>query len=133
FPRTVSVEGYNDITTRWGGAWDVFGTGKTALKVNIGKYLQNATNDENYTANNPAARIVKRVGGLGSAARGWQDGNGNFAVDCDLSNSDVQDDLAAGGDRCAAFWGTNRNFGSVNPNLTIVNPEILRGWGVRAS
>ncbi len=33
FPRTVSVAGYNDITTRFGGAWDVFGTGKTALKV----------------------------------------------------------------------------------------------------
>ena len=50
----MSVAGYNDITPRLGAAWDVFGNGKTALKANWGAYLQNATNDENYTANNPA-------------------------------------------------------------------------------
>src|SRR5687767_12344168 len=133
FPRTVSVAGYNDITTRFGAAWDVFGTGRTALKVNIGKYLQNATNDQNYTANNPAARIVKRVGGLGAPSRGWQDGNGNFVVDCDLANANEQNNLAGGGDRCAALSGNNRNFGSVNPDLTTINPDILHGWGVRPS
>ena len=41
-----------------GVAYDVFGNGKTAIKVNLGKYLQAATNDENYWANNPASRIV---------------------------------------------------------------------------
>ncbi|HEU4695253.1 MAG TPA: TonB-dependent receptor, partial [Vicinamibacterales bacterium] len=61
FPRTVSVAGYNDITPRLGVAWDVFGNGRTAVKANWGTYLQNATNDENYTANNPAARIQRNV------------------------------------------------------------------------
>ena len=131
FPRTDSVEGYNDITTRVGAAWDVFGTGRTAVKVNLGKYLQNATNDQNYTANNPAARIVKSVGPFG--ARGWTDGNGNFAVDCDLANPDEQNNLGIGGDRCAAVSGSGRNFGKPNPDLTIINPDILRGWGVRPS
>ncbi len=50
------MKGYNDITPRVGAAYDVFGNGKTAMKVNIGKYLQAATNDENYWANNPAMR-----------------------------------------------------------------------------
>jgi hypothetical protein len=125
FPRTVSVSGYNDITTRFGGAWDVFGTGKTALKANIGRYLQNATNDENYTANNPAARIQRSV-----TTRGWVD-NGNFVVDCDLRNPALQDNRATGGDQCAALTGDNVNFGNANPNSTIINPDILKGWGVR--
>jgi hypothetical protein len=127
FPRTVSVAGYNDITTRWGAAWDVFGNGRTAVKANFGKYLQNATNDENYTANNPAARIVRSV-----FSRGWVD-NGNFVVDCDLRSPLAQNNLAAGGDSCAALTGDNVNFGNANPNLTIVNPAILEGWGVRPS
>ena len=131
FDRTASVDAYNDLTTRFGGAWDVFGTGRTAVKVNIGKYLQNATNDENYWANNPARRIVTAIGTGGVPARGWQDGNGNFVVDCDLRNPAEQINLAAGGDRCAALGGDQLNFGNLNPNLTVVNPDILRGWGVR--
>jgi hypothetical protein len=132
FGRTVSVAGYNDVTPRVGAAWDIFGSGKTALKANVGKYLQNATNDENYTANNPSARIVRNVG-LNNNGRGWQDGNGNLIVDCDLRSPAAQNNLATGGDNCAALTGVDANFGNANPNLTIVNPAILEGWGVRPS
>jgi len=132
FDRTVSVRGYNDITPRVGVAYDVFGTGKTALKVNVGKYVEAATSDSIYSSNNPAARIITRVGsGAGSAARGWTDGNRNFVVDCDLLSPVLQDNLATGGDLCAALGGLNLNFGNANPNTTIINPEILGGWGVR--
>jgi len=132
FERTVSVRGYNDITPRIGIAYDVFGNGRTALKVNVGKYVEAATADVIYSSNNPAARIITRVGsGAGSAARGWTDGNGNYAVDCNLLNPAAQDNLATGGDLCAALGGVNLNFGNANPNTTTVNPAILGGWGVR--
>ena len=67
FDRTVSVRGYNDITPRVGLAYDLFGNGKTALKVNVGKYLEAATSDVIYSSNNPAARIVTRVGSAPAA------------------------------------------------------------------
>ncbi len=63
--------------------------------------------------------------------RGWSDGNHNFVVDCDLLNPAAQNNLATGGDSCAAATGNSLNFGNINPNLTTVNPAILQGWGVR--
>ncbi len=132
FAETVSVRGYNDVTPRVGVSYDLFGTGRTALKINAGRYLEAATADVIYSANNPAARIVTRVGsGTGSAARGWTDGNGNYQVDCNLLNPAAQNNLATGGDLCAALGGNNLNFGNANPNTTTINPAILGGWGVR--
>ena len=131
FPRTVSVAGYNDITTRFGGAWDVFGDGRTAVKANIGKYLQTATNDENYAINNPAglARFVTFV-----TNRSWIDHNNNRIIDCQLMNFGAQSPAATGSlDTCGALSGNNLNFGNPNPNATVVNPDILKGWNVRPS
>ncbi len=131
FPRTVSVAGYNDITTRWGAAWDVFGNGRTALKANIGKYLQTATNDENYAVNNPAGltRFVTFV-----TNRSWIDHDTDFVIDCQLMNFAAQSPAATGSvDTCGALSGNNLNFGNPNPNATVVNPAMLKGWGVRPS
>ena len=66
FEETVSVKGYNDITPRMGVAYDLFGNGKTALKANLGKYLQSAQVGGTYVANNPAQKIVN----------GWRRGRG---------------------------------------------------------
>ena len=124
FERTVSVSGYHDVSPRFGAAYDVFGNGKTALKVNAGRYLGPATNDRNYTVNNPANRIVLSVD------RNWVDANRNYVVDCDILNPAAQS--TPGGDTCAALGGNALNFGKVGDNLTQVNPAILGGWGSRA-
>lgn len=71
---------YHDITPRWGLAWDVFGTGKTSIKFNGGKYLQAAGFGGVYTDNNPARRSNN------SLTRGWDDRNGNRLVECDFFN-----------------------------------------------
>jgi hypothetical protein len=101
------------------------------VKFNGGRYLEAATGDVIYSSNNPAARIITRIGSGPAAARGWTDGNRNFVVDCDLRNPAAQDNLAAGGDLCASVGGAGLNFGNANPNTTTINPEILGGWGVR--
>src|SRR5262245_43568103 len=131
FEKTVSVRGFNDITPRFGISYDLFGNGKTALKFNGGKYLEAATGDVIYSSNNPAARIITRIGSGPAVARAWTDGNLNFNVDCDLLNPAQQNNLATGGDLCAAVGGVGLNFGNANPNSTTVNPDILGGWGVR--
>jgi hypothetical protein len=120
FPRTPGVDAFNDVTTRIGVAYDVFGTGKTALKFNLGHYLDAATNDSEYTSNSPAARIVR------TASRNWQDTDRDKIIDCDIMN------FAANGE-CAAATGDALNFGSVSGNVTQVNQATLRGWGVRQS
>ena len=60
-------------------------------------------------------------------------GNRNFQIDCNLTDPRLQDNLAAGGDRCAALGGADLNFGNPSPGLTIIDPAILEGWGVRES
>ena len=129
FEDTVSVRGYHDINPRVGFSYDVFGTGKTALKINAGRYLSAATTDGVYSSNNPALKLVTSISG--STGRGWTDSNGNYEVDCDLLDPSAQNLSAAGGDVCAALGGNNLNFGNLNPNLTTIDEAILGGRGVR--
>ena len=126
FERTVSVRGYDDITPRLGVAYDVFGTGKTAVKFNLGKYLDAATNDSNYTVNNPANRLQRDMD------RGWTDNDGDYVVDCDILDFRAQGPTTTGHvDTCAAPTGNEARFGNFQTGLTEVNPAILGGWGVR--
>jgi hypothetical protein len=117
FPRTPSVDAFNDIQPRFGVAYDVFGTGRTALKFSGGRYVGAATNGLAYTRNNPAVRTVSTV------SRGWTD-DGDRIVECNLAI------LTANGE-CAGLTGNNLNFGGLSGNITQVNEDTLRGWGAR--
>src|SRR6185436_3751874 len=57
FARTDGVTGYNDITPRMGAAYDLFGNGRTAIKVSFGKYLEGASVSNLAYNSNPALRI----------------------------------------------------------------------------
>ena len=61
FPRTALVDSYKDITPRFARAYDLFGTGKTAVKLNVGKYLEAAIVGGIYSSPNPVSTIVTSV------------------------------------------------------------------------
>jgi hypothetical protein len=138
FPRTDGVTGYNDITPRIGAAYDVFGSGRTALKVNLGKYLQGASvSNLAYTAN-PALRIPFGPGLSGGGlfnpgvSRTWTDANHNFIPDCDLTNPLAQSPTTTGStDTCGAI--NNQQFGSNQLVGATFDPDLLHGWGIRPS
>ena len=48
------------------------------MKFNLGKYLDAATNDSNYTVNNPANRLQRDMD------RNWTDNDADYVVDCDI-------------------------------------------------
>jgi Carboxypeptidase regulatory-like domain len=126
FPVVPGVDAYNDITPRAAVSYDVFGTGKTAVKFNWGRYLAYAANDAPYTSTNPAVTVPRVV-----TNRSWTDVNGDKVVNCNLLNFGGQSAATTGSiDTCGAVTGNAANFG--NPGAaTIVNPDVLSGWGKR--
>ena len=132
FPETAGVDAYKDITPRMGVAYDLFGNGKTALKLNVGKYLEGVGLQLNYINTSPMLRIPRSTNQFGTAGvtRTWTDANGNFQPDCDLLNPLANDSRGSGGDFCGQI--SNLSFGQkvLSDNF---DPDLLTGWGVRAS
>jgi hypothetical protein len=122
YPHTVGVEGFHELTPRGGVAYDLFGTGKTSLKVNAGRYMEAAQNGGAFIASNPTGRLQT------STTRAWTDANENFVADCDLLNPAAQDLRGAGRDFCGAYAVTN--FGSQVFSTTL-DPSLVSGWNVR--
>jgi hypothetical protein len=110
------VPNWKDISPRLGGAYDLFGTGKTAIKANLGRFVQGVTTGF-ADLNNPALTSVN------TATRTWSDPSGTLDPrrDCDLTN------VNANGS-CGAM--SNLNFGR-NVATTTYDPALLNGWGKR--
>jgi len=126
FPETKGVDAYKDISPRGGLAYDLFGNGKTAIKVNFGKYLEPTSNANNYILANPITRIAT------TANRSWTDANGNWVPDCDLRNPAAQSPTTTGSiDTCGAM--NNPTFGTATQTTANIDPKILTGWGVRSN
>ena len=137
FEETKGIDSYKDITPRFGLAYDVFGNGRTAVKMNIGKYLEGVGVQLNYANTNPTTRIPTSTGpfGVPGVTRTWIDADGDLVADCDFANPLANGNAAAvngggGPDFCGQI--SNLRFGQ--PVLTgNYDPDLLSGWGVRAA
>jgi hypothetical protein len=133
FPEAEGVT-WHDLEPRTGLAYDLFGDGKTALKVSLNKYLAfygapnagGTTPEAAFTSNmNPTSRLVN------TTTRSWNDNTfpvgdprrGNFVPDCALLNP------VANGE-CGAM--ANPDFGSTRPGSSY-DPATLTGWNKRNS
>jgi hypothetical protein len=121
FPETA-FEDWKDITPRLGAAYDLFGTGKTAVKVNVSKYVIAQGLQGTY---GDSAAPFQSLGF--STTRSWIDtqppGSPQYYTPlCDLTNP------AANGE-CGAM--ANANFGRPVGTTIAYDPKVVTGWGTR--
>jgi hypothetical protein len=136
FEETKGIDSYKDITPRLGLAYDVFGNGRTAVKLNLGRYLEGVGVQLNYANTNPTTRIPTSTGAFGvpGVTRTWIDANADLVPNCDLSNPLANGNPSAvNGGGGADFCGQISNLRFGQPVLTgNYDPDLLSGWGVRA-
>ena len=124
----IKTTEYKDWTPKVAAAYDLFGNGRTALKVNYGKYV-----------------LGQALGGLATqgaynvqltSTRTWVDNDRDFVPDCDLTRNTTQGPTQAGSDNqvdtCNAAVGVNANFyDQVLRPAAAVQEEARYGWGKR--
>jgi hypothetical protein len=121
---------WKDITPKMGATYDLFGNGRTALKVTLNKYLEGLGttgigNSNVSEAPNPINRLNTQT------TRTWNDNtfgpgdprSGNFVPDCTLLN------FTAHGE-CGALLNA-ASFGTIGTALTSYDPDLMVGWNRR--
>ncbi len=115
FEAQESID-WHDITPKFGAAYDLFGNGRTAVKVSLSKYVSNHGGNNAIVRNpNPLLSVVHTTN------RSWNDLNRNYVPDCDILNPNANGE-------CGAL--ANRNFGNPVPGA-VYDRDLMTGWGKR--
>jgi hypothetical protein len=123
YPEAPSLN-WKDVTPKLGATYDVFGTGRTALKVTLNKYLAGLGTTGGFGGDNVSDQPnpINRLNlGGGSTNRTWTD-NGDFRIGCNLN------DFAANGE-CGPLLNAS-SFGAQIPAASY-DPNLMTGWGKR--
>jgi len=107
---------WKDLSPRVAAVYDLFGTGKTALKGNFGRYVlagDNTVGNVFSILANTVTRSWNDRGGLGV--------DGDYVPQCDLLNHQANGE-------CGII--SDLRFGTQVPS-TAYDPEVLVGWGKR--
>ena len=116
FPAQPGLGTLHDLSPRFGAVYNLGGTGKTALKASVNRYVLAMGPDVSFVQlANPSRNLVT------SATRTWTDANRDYVPQCDLQN------VRTNGE-CGAL--SNENFGTVVTNLTY-DKDTLTGFGKR--
>lgn len=105
FPAIENVPNWNDWSVRTAAAYDLFGNGKTAVKVNASKYIASA-----------AAGYAANFNGMtySTQTRAWLDFDGNRSIFDSVGNIQY-----------AEVIGGTSNFGQITSRP---DPDLARGY-----
>ena len=112
---TGTVQNWKDISPRVGFAWDVFGTGRTAVKASVARYV---AGQQIAVANQ-----VNPIGALTATdTRAWRDLDGN-GLPLDAAGNIQFNELTNS--------ASTPTFGRLTVPTTQYSPDVLHGWGKR--
>ena len=117
FPATKNVPDWTSLSPRLGAAYDLFGNGKTALKVSLGRYTPYSFAAVDVPANNQAPSTIRTWNDSSFGAGDSR--NGNYIPDCDLLSS-------APNGECGAW--SELTFGQIRGSNTRRAQDALSGF-----
>jgi hypothetical protein len=109
---------WKDFSPRFGLAYDLAGSGRTALKFTVNKFMQSQGLSGVGASGNP---LANGRGLTNSFTRGWSDIDQDYFVDCDLYRRDANGECTNG----------------ISPTVLNTVPTVLTdaatrfGWGLR--
>jgi hypothetical protein len=117
FPAVDGFLTWHNVTPHLGAVYDVFGNGKTALKISLNKYLEVLSAGAGmFQDPNPLTNLITQT------TRSWTDTNRNYVADCNLL-------MPAANGECGAM--ANPNFGVPVQGATF-DPRLMHGWNKQA-